>query len=165
MKKILKSLAAMSFIILLVGCGKQSLNPIPTSDTPIKTCTLKNSGTLYGSSYSMDNEYKIYGSNGLVSNVSTIETVTSDNENVLNYFKGTVDTQYKTINNTYGGYKYDFKIDGNTLTITTNIDYNKMDLKKYVADNAAMKNYVNKNNQFTVEGTTSIYKAMGATCN
>lgn len=164
MKKVLRSLVVMSFLILLVGCGKQKLTEVPTSNSPVKTCTIKTTGTLYGSEYSMNNEYKIYGTNELVSNVSTIEKVTSNDENVLNYFKETVDTQYKTINNTYGGYEYEFKKDGNSLTITTKVDYNKMDFDKYVSDNVAMKSYVNKDNKLTIEGSMKIYKAMGATC-
>ena len=39
-----------------------------------------------------------------------------------------------------------------------------MDLAKYVKDNSAMKNYVNKDNKMLVDGLVKTYEALGATC-
>lgn len=163
MKKIFKGVIIVSLVIMLAGCGQKKTSSIPTSTDPIKTCTLSSSSTLEGNAFDMNNEYRIYGTDGLVSNVTTIESVTSDSQDVLDYFQETVDAQYKAINDVYSGYDYSFKTDGNTLTITTNIDYNKMNLKQYIQDNN-MQSYVNSNNQFTVDGITRIYTSIGATC-
>ena len=82
----------------------------------------------------------------------------------MSYFKEYVESTYKSMNDSYGGYDNKVTVDGNKLVSTTKIDYTKMDMEKFIKDNTAMKSYVNKNNQLKVEGVKKIYEQLGAVC-
>jgi len=60
-------------------------------------------------------------------------------------------------------YYYITNKDGKVVSKVT-IDYSKIDIDKFVKENPAMKSYVNKYNQITLEGVKKMYESMGATC-
>ena len=80
------------------------------------------------------------------------------------YLQSVLNQTYSKTNETYGGYDFKITKDGNTLTADTTIDYNKMDLKKYVEDNSSLKPYVNDNNMLTTDGLKTLYTSLGASC-
>ena len=162
MKKFLGIVIILTITLTLTGCGsKETINENSKQKSElVKTCT----STSTTSDYKMENEYKVYGSGKTVDSVITIETVTSDDDDILDYLEEYVDKTYSEMNENYGGYTYKIDRKDNKIVATTTIDYNKMDLDKYVSDNSIMKNYVNKDNKLLIDGIVSLHKTMGATC-
>lgn len=157
MKKYVKYLSLAVAVVLLSGCGKQVSN-----EKFVKTCNLTSNNAVDG--YKLVSEYNAYGTGDVVDKVVTVETVSSDDEDVLDYFEEYLNETYGTLNETYGGYTFKVtKKDGKVISETT-IDYSKMNLSKYVEDNSVMKSYVNSDNKLLVEGVLSAWKAIGATC-
>lgn len=155
MKKGVRFLLISLFAILLVGCSSNNKEVV-------KKCTLTSNQVANG--YSLSSEYEIHSKGGVVNSVTTKETVTSDTKSVLTYFEDYLDKTYKTANDTYGGYTYSIEKTDNSVTSNVTIDYNKMDMDKFISDNSSMKAYVNSKGKITLEGVTKIYEALGATC-
>lgn len=153
MKKALKTITLALVIVLVSGCGKKEV---------VKTCTLTQNNTAYG--YKLESKYVIYGEGDIAKKVESTETVTTDNTSIQDQFETQLNSTYKSLNDTYGGYTYKVTKGDGKVVSTVTIDYEKLDIEKYVKDNSAMKNYVNKDNKLLVEGIESIYKALGATC-
>ena len=154
MKKIF---LAFSFVILLcTGCGTSS------NEQKIMNCDLKSTNSVQG--YTLTSKYTVYYTGDTVDSVETKEEVKSDEESILDYFEKTLNNTYTTANENYGGYDNNITRSDNTLTSVTKIDYNKMDMKKYVDDNTAVKSYVNSDYKFTLDGIKSIYELSGAIC-
>ncbi len=68
------------------------------------------------------------------------------------------------LNNKYGGYEYKIDINDNELNANITIDYTKYNMQKFVSDNVAMKEYVNENNELTLEGAKKYYESIGSKC-
>lgn len=152
MKKIFKLLFVFLGIILISGCG----------GSKVTKCELNSDQSASG--YTLNSTYNIYSTGNVVKKVVTKETVTSENTTVLQYFEKTLKEQYETANSSYGGYKFDIKKTNNKVISSVSIDYSKLDMKKFVDNNTAMKSYVNKNNQLTLEGAKKLYETLGASC-
>lgn len=152
MKKFIYGALAIGILFLLSGCGAKE-----------KTieCTLSSNDKING--YQLNSTYTIYAKGDSVEKVVTKEEVTSDSEEILNYFESTLKTTYEAADKAYGGYQYSVDKKDNKVVSDVTIDYNKMNVKQYVTDVPALKNYV-KNDKLTVEGLTSLYEGMGATC-
>lgn len=71
---------------------------------------------------------------------------------------------YEKMDESYGGYTTNISKNGNKVVSEVEIDYEHMDVESLLEDQPSMKNYANDNNQLTLEGVKTIYKAMGATC-
>ena len=154
MKKFFWSLSLV-FVFLLTGCGKDAKEVVTT-------CTLASNNTL--SEYQLNSTYKINSKNDEVSKDETEEVITSSSSEILNYFEETLNETYKNANDTYGGYTYNITNENSKVTAITTIDYNKMDLDKYIEDNTTMNQYVNKNGNLTVDAMKKIYTQLGALC-
>lgn len=155
MKKIVRTLSLLFVLILISGCGH-------AEKELVRTCTLTSNDTVNG--YKMESVYKIYGKGDVVEKVETTEIVTSDNEEILDYLEDYLIETYTLVNKTYGGYTNKVtNEDGKVVSLTT-IDYNVMDLEKYAKDNTAVKNYINSDNKFLIEGIINIYESTGAVC-
>ena len=115
--------------------------------------------------YQLNANYTIYSKNGIVEKVETVEIVTSDDDAILNTFETTLETQYKTMKKTYGGYDYKVVHNGNTVKSEVTIDYNKVDMKQLAKDNDTVKSYMNSDNRFTVNGIIALYESMNINCN
>ncbi len=152
--KYVKILSLVFVVALLAGCGNEK--------EFTTTCTLTSNDVV--NNYKLDTEYKIYGKGKVANKVVTIETVTSDDEDILDYFEDTLKETYDSVNEIYGGYTNTIKKEDNKIISETTIDYNKMDLKKYVEDNSIIKSYVNSNNEMLAEGLQTLYESLGATC-
>ena len=61
----------------------------------------------------------------------------------------------------YGGYTYNSK---DKLELSVSIDYTVFDMNKFINNNAAMKDYVNKSNKLTIDGIIKMFEASGSTC-
>ena len=149
MKKIASVVLVFALCLLLTGCGK----------------TLKCSSSSKQVDYKISTDYSIKSSGGIVKSVTIKQVITSKKKKRLEDFKSQLTEQYETNNKSYGGYKYKVNINKNTLTADVTIDYTKFNVEKFVKANGAMKEYVNKNNQLTLEGAKKMYKSTGAKCN
>lgn len=157
MKKFLSILMVSIVALTLTGCAKGDSKE---ETKLVKTCTL----TSTDSDYKVESEYKVYGSGKTVDNVVTVETVTSDDSDILDYLEEYSNETYSNMNQTYGGYTFTTDRQDNKLITTVTIDYHKMNMDKFVSDNSAMKKFVNSDNKILIEGIVSLYKTMGATC-
>ena len=153
MRKIGKILFGFLGIILLTGCGDKK---------QVSKCTLNSDQSASG--YTINSTYEIYSTNDIVSSVKTKEVVTSKNTTILAYFEDLLNKQYKSASETYGGYTYKVTNKDGKVTSEVTINYDKMNLSKFVKDNASMKSYVNKSNKLTLDGVKKIYEGLGATC-
>lgn len=152
--KIFKCLLLIIICLLLVGCKNEK--------SVSNTCKLISDQSANG--YKSTTKYVIYSKDGVVKTIEQTEVVESNNKNILDFFSKQYEKQYNNYSDTYGGYTYTGKIDNNKLTSKIVIDYNKVDMKKYIEDNNGIKKYVNKNNMFTLDGIIKMYKNIGATC-
>ena len=152
MKKIFKISFVFMLAILLTGCKKQV----------VTKCSLSSDQSPSG--YTIETNYQIYSIDNEVNKVKSIEVVESKNKTVLSYFKKQLEEQYKSYNKEYGGYEYNITNKDGKVTVDLTIDYTKMDITKFVNDNPAMKEYVNKDNKITLKGIKAMYNSIGATC-
>lgn len=154
MKKIVKLVSVTALTLFLTGCGNE--------EEVVTKCKL--TSNIPTNNYSLTSNYTVYSKNDVVNKVVTEEIVTSESDDVLEYFKEYLETSYEAQNEAYGGVTNEVKLEAGKIISSTTIDYNEMNLKKYVEDNSALNNYVNDDNKLTTEGVVGIYKALGAVC-
>lgn len=159
MEKILGLSLILVISLTLYGCGcsKKKEKEI------ITTCSLTSDQSTSG--YKLVTEYKIYSKKDIVTKIKSETTITSKQEKVLQNFEEDYKKQFEKNKSTYGGYDYNLEIKNDTLVSNLTIDYSKYDMNKFVEDNVAMKEYVDKDNKFTLEGAKKYYKTIGAKCN
>ncbi len=149
MKK-LKLLLVVLLGLMVTGCGQ--------AEEKTMTCTR----TLKQGSMSMDLEYTVTYKGDYVTKVKSVEKVTADDATVLDTYKSTVEELYKP----YKDIKYyDTKvtIDGDTMTSTADINYEKIDMDKLVATDSAIGQLLT-DGKIKVETMEEMYKQLGATC-
>lgn len=154
MKKIIMLISLSVLVVMSSGCGSEK--------EVMKTCTMTSNNVAQN--YKMENEYKIYGKGKVVEKVVTTETVNSSDQETLDYLEEFVTSTYEANNKAYGGYSHKITNKDGKLISETTIDYNKMDVEKFVKDNSVMSSYVNSKNQLLIDGLIKIYEATGATC-
>lgn len=152
MKKRLIGLLSVLCIFLTAGCG--------SSKEQVINCTLETTA----SNYTLDATYTIYGKDNIVTKVKTQEIVTSSSDDVLDYFEEYLNDTYTEFNDGYSGYNFKVTKENDKVVSDVTIDYNIMDMDKYVEDYQVMKSYVNNKNQLTVDNAKKIYESMNATC-
>ena len=140
-------------LFLLTGCGEV--------EQQVKHCEMSTKDVVSG--YELQSDYTIYYTGDYVDKVETVETVTSDSSEILDYMEEYLSTTYDSMNNAYGGYVYDVTKEDNKIVSKVEINYNKMDLEQFVTDQPALKNYV-KDGKMLLDGVVSIYESNGSTC-
>ena len=152
MKKI-KILVIAIMCLFVVGCGKKEV---------IKTCKLVSDQSSNG--YKSNTTYTIYSKNDIVTKVEQKEVIDSKKKDILDFYKNEYNSMYKKYNKTYGGTTYSVSIEGDKLLLNVTIDYNKFDMDKYLNDNKEIKKYLNKKNQYTLDGIIEMYENIGGSC-
>lgn len=139
-------------LLFVTGCGSE-----PTQE--VMTCTR----TLNQNNVKMDFAYKVYYTEEYVDVIETTEIVESENTTYLETVKTTVE-------NTYAPYKdieyynYDVKVEGNKLTSTTKIEYDKIDTTKLIELDSANGQLI-KDGKIKITDVQSVYEgSFGATC-
>ncbi len=156
MKKILTLFVVMASILLVTACGNKGKEVL-------KTCTLEFNNSAVG--YKVESTYEIYGRGKIVEKVISNEIVTSESDEVLNNVETVLNTTYKKMKDTYGGYTFSIiKEDGKVIS-NAEIDYTSMDFNKYINDNQNIKDYLDSNNKLLIAGLEKVYESLGATCN
>lgn len=147
MKKII---ALICFSLLLVtGCG---------SETKTMTCTR----TLNQNGMSADLKYEVEYAKDVVKKVKSTEKITSETTELLETYKTSIEATYSPYKDVEH-YNYNVTIDGNTLTSSTEIDYEKIDTDKMIEIDSANGQLI-KDGKISLEDLTSAYEALGATC-
>ena len=155
MKKFIGGICIFLLVLLVSGCGEEQKELT-------RKCTFTSNNLAQG--YVLDTVYTIYYQGNVVNKVVSLETVTSSDSSILDYFETTLKNTYNQYDQAYGGYVNNISVNDGKLVSETTIDYNEMNLEKYVQDNSVMSNYVNDDNKITVDGIVAIYKATGAVC-
>lgn len=148
-----KSILLSTFAIMLVmvtGCGK-------TAKT--LTCTL--SGEVVAGT-TIESEYKVTYTGKYVDLVESKEVVKSDTKEILDAYKQTVESMYEPFKD-IKYYDYSVKLDGDTLTSTSTINYSKIDTQKMIEVNSAIGDIV-KDGKLELSILQQSYEKMGATC-
>ena len=156
MKNILKSCLVIVMVIMLAGCGS-----VKDEEKTI-TCTLHKNDVI--NNYELNSTYEVKAKGEVVTNVTSTEVVSSNSADILSYFEETLNSTYKTMNDTYGGYDVNITNADGKVTSVAKIDYSKLNIEQLVKDDPSMKNAVNDKNELTVTGIKSMYSAMGITC-
>ena len=138
-------------------------NENTSGESKTMSCVIKQNST--DPEFDLESNMKIFYTGDTVDKVETKEVVVSSSDEIIAYFKSTLDLAYGEAGKKYGGYTTDIDVDGDTLTSIVVIDYSKMDLVKFAADQPMLKNYLNSSNtKLTVSGLKKLYEGSGATC-
>lgn len=138
--------------ILFTGCGKN-----------YKTLKCNNSINTGDLNYTA--EYEInYDENDVVKFVNVTEKIVSDNAEYLEQAKEETKKTYEESNSTYGGYDCSVKVNGDTLLAKCNLDYEKMNLKKFIEDNPSISSIIKGKDSIKLDESIQIYEALGAKC-
>ncbi len=149
MKKVLIGIVACMSIMLLTGCGAEQK-------------TMKCSRTLNQNGAAFDLQYEVLYTGENVDVVKSTEKITSDNEQFLETYRKTVETQYEPYKD-IEHYDYNVSIDGNVLTSTANIDYSKVDTSKIIEVDSANETLI-QDGKVKLDSIKKLYNQMGITC-
>ena len=152
MKKI-KILVIAIMCLFVVGCGSKEV---------IKTCKLVSDQSSNG--YKSNTTYTIYSKNDIVTKVEQKEVIDSKKKDILDFYKNEYNSIYKKYNKTYGGTTYKVNVKKNQLVLDVSINYNKFKMDKYLNNNKEIKKYLNKKNQYTLDGIIEMYENIGGSC-
>lgn len=112
--------------------------------------------------YAMQTKYIVKYKNGIVSNISTEEIFTKNDEETLKEYKSTLESMYMPYSN-LKYYEYSVTIKDNQVISKTNINYKKLDFKKFIEIDSSNKDIIT-NNKVTIKKVKQIYKNNGARC-
>lgn len=126
------------------------------------TCTMKSDQSRNG--YVLNTTYTIIYQRGIVKKVKIKEVVQGDTDSILDNFKTGWTDNYEYLNKTFGGYTYQIKKKNKKVISDAVVDYEKINMKKYLRINEAMKEFVNDKEQVTVKGIKKMYENSGAVC-
>ena len=141
------------FFLALTGCGKAKTGTIE--------CTLNTKDAING--FELNSTYKINYTGNYIDSVNSVETISSEKEELLSAFEKQLNTTYETANKVYGGYTFDVTNKNGKVVSKADIDYSKMNLKQFTKDQPTLNQFV-KDDKLLVEGIKSLYESMGATC-
>ena len=157
MKKKILFVLLVCVLVFTSGCGKTK-----------KTITCNSESRDDVSGYNFYTEHKIKTEDDMVVEITTTETMDFDegayNDNTINDAKASFVDFYSAQNNVYGGYDNSVKVDGKKVISTTVLDFDKIDMDKFLSDNVVLKEYANEEKQIKDTGFIELYKSLGATC-
>lgn len=151
MKKKIKYLAVFIVsVIFLTGCGNNGVQ------TMTCTRTMNQNGIKTGLKYTV-----IYQGD-YVTRVKSVETIETDSSEVLDAYQEQIESIYSP----YKGidyYEHDVSIDGDKLTSTVDINYEKIDTDKLLEIDSANGQLI-KDGKIKLSDIKSVYEAIGAVC-
>ncbi len=153
MKKKIKFLATILGVFIIVfsvtGCSNEKES---------MTCTR----TLNQNNIKTTLKYNIEYQNDYVERVKSIETVETDNNDILKTYKSQIESIYSPYKD-IDYYKYNVEIKDNKLTSTVDINYKKIDTDKLLEIDSANGQLI-KNGKIKVDDIKSVYENLGAIC-
>ena len=156
MKKKLLILGIIA-LVLITGCGQGS------KDITIKKEKMVCTRTGNMNNLEMDFNYEVYYEGNNVNKVQTTEKITSEDTSVLEQSKQQIENLYSNFDN-IENYNYNVVIEGNTLTSTTDINYEKIDIDELLEIDSSISQLLNDDNKIDLEKITQVYEQTGATC-
>lgn len=150
----------IKFLLVLLVLLVVTILSVCTSKLDTAECSFKSNQN----DYKIDTKYKIYYKDNIVKKVNINEVITSSKKDKLREFNNSFKSQYERNNRLYRGYTYKIKNNKDSLVLTINIDYTVFNMKKFIEDNEAMKEYVNKDNKLTLNGIIKMYESSGSVC-
>ena len=156
MKKKLLILGIIA-LVLITGCGQGS------KDITVKEEKMVCTRTGNMNNLEMDFNYEVYYEGNNVNKVQTTEKITSEDTSVLEQSKQQIENLYSNFDN-IENYNYNVVIEGNTLTSTTDINYEKIDIDELLEIDSSISQLLNDDNKIDLEKITQVYEQTGATC-
>lgn len=156
MKKKLLILGIIT-LVLITGCGQGS------KDITVKEEKMVCTRTGNMNNLEMDFNYEVYYEGNNVNKVQTTEKITSEDTSVLEQSKQQIENLYSNFDN-IENYNYNVVIEGNTLTSTTDINYEKIDIDELLEIDSSISQLLNDDNKIDLEKITQVYEQTGATC-
>ena len=156
MKKKLLILGIIA-LVLITGCGQGS------KDITVKEEKMVCTRTGNMNNLEMDFNYEVYYEGNNVNKVQTTEKITSEDTSVLEQSKQQIENLYSNFDN-IENYNYNVVIEGNTLTSTTDINYEKIDIDELLEIDSSISQLLNNDNKIDLEKITQVYEQTGATC-
>lgn len=150
-KKLFAFISLIACIFLLAGCSGQEQTKTMTCD---KTMNQNNT--------EMDFHYAVTYSGEYVKTVETKEIMKSSNSATLEGYKEAIEKVYKNFDN-IDHYDYNVTIEGDTLTSTVSIDYEKVDTDKLISIDKSVNQLI-KDGKVKLSDIKSVYESIGATC-
>ena len=135
-------------LLLLTGCGSEK--------------TMKCSRTLTQGDLKLDLQYEVTYSGDYVKSVKSVEKISGGTAEELEKYETSLKNVYAAYTE-LDHYENDVKIDGDVLTSTTTIDYEKIDVDKMGEIDTANKKLFT-DGKVKLDDMVSIYEAAGATC-
>lgn len=169
-----KMLLILVLLLCLTGCKDKKDKEVVTTTmgttvpAEVKGTTTKNilvecSNVSLNGPYKIESSYSVYRNGDYVSKVVLKDTVKADHEMIKNDLLNSMKKSYDEFNKKYGGYSYSVTTSDKSFTITVTMDYEKIDITKYLKDNEDLKKY-SKDNKFLFDGIVNMYTQEGATC-
>lgn len=150
MKKLKVLLVVVLLGFMVTGCG--------TEEEKTMTCTR----TLNQQGMKMNLKYTVVYQGDYVKRVKSVEKVTSEDASILKAMQESVEKQYEPYQ-TIDHYDTNVTIEGNTMTSTAEINYEKIDVSKLTEiDSASGKLFTD--GKLKVDTLESLYNQVGATC-
>lgn len=150
MKKFVLILMLCMSVFSLTGCGSEEEK------------TMNCSRTLNQNGIEMDLSYTVNYKGDYVTSVKSVEKIKSDDATTIETYK----TQLEQTISPYKDIKYydhEVNIDGNTLTSTITINYEKIDTDKFISVDSSAKQLI-KDGKVEVETLETLYNTLGITC-
>ena len=110
----------------------------------------------------MDLKYTVVYQGNYVKQVTSVETITTDDEEVLNTYKTSVEKVYAPYQD-LEYYDTNVSVEGNTMTSTVNINYEKLDVDKLIEIDSA-NGQLFSDGKITISTMENLYNQVGATC-
>lgn len=145
-----KLLFLPAVLLLITGCGEKSMS-----------CTIEKEHEADG--YKTSSVYTIKYKGDYVKELSYTETATSDDNTILDNLKEIQEEVHSNSKKNYGGYDYEIKKEGNTLSVKVTLNCDNFNFDKYLKDYPAEKSYI-VDGKMTLKGITEKYESNGATC-
>ena len=114
------------------------------------------------SGYKIKTNYEIYSYKDDTKYIEIKETVYSDENSILDFYKTELTKMYEEQNKKYNGYTINSEKDREKMTVTAKIDISKIKLKEFAEDNNII-DYIS-NNKLTPKGAKKMFSNLGATC-
>ena len=162
MKKICISLFLIVTIILITGCGKESLEEKMEKEDNEEVLHCTRNVTAQDN-ITTDIKYSIYYDGDYVTKTVSIEKVTSSDKNILKTYK---EAYEKVFSNYKGIDYYDNKVEqkGNTVSSITVVNYKKVDVDKIIEIEGKEDNIFDDDGKVKKDTLVSFYKKYGVTC-
>ncbi len=162
MNRTKKVLLIGMLLLLLCGCDNEKESTKEKKKETDKTIVCKFENEAQG--VNTKATYTIYYGKDIVNKVKSVEIIETENEEYLEYMENTLESTYKFMDESYGGYDYSVKIKNNVLTSTTTINYKKLNVEKMLDEQPTTASLVNEDNKITLDGLINQYETIGAKC-